>query len=278
MITLGFLWKYKLLILKASLPLSLILLLGFAFLLVGYNLEIAARGFESRYALEIFMKTGSSPESLDTLQQFLKAQPAYDKIEIVSQDAALDRMTQILGSDPTEALGYNPLPMSVIFYPKNTYKNRTYLEILKDQVEVIPAVEKGVFAGEWLQELEKFNSIFVKITAFFLLLVLFAYLLLFHMVLNHLWLKHQETAGKMHLLGVSRLGLRLPVYFWSLITALLTSVLALAILGIISNLVSQNFLALRFFLPRHVFAIAMTFTSVTVLLTIFKRMKIPTYE
>jgi len=274
----GFLWKYKLLILKASLPLSLILLLGFAFLLVGYNLEIAARGFENRYSLEIFMKTDSSPESLDTLQHFLKAQPAYDKIEIVSQDAALDRMTSILGSDPTEALGYNPLPMSIIFYPKNTYKNRTYLEILKEQVEANPVVEKGVFAGEWLQELENFYSIFVKITAFFLLLVLFAYLLLFHMTLNHLWLKHQETAGKMHLLGVSRLGLRFPVYFWALITALLTSVLALVLLGIISNLVSQNFLAMRFFLPRHVFAITIIFTSITVLLTIFKRMKIPTYE
>ena len=77
---LGFLNKYKLLILKSALPLSLILLIGFAFLLVGYNLQEAAHGIEGRYALEIFLKDEALQEDIDSLRAFLVQQPAYDKL------------------------------------------------------------------------------------------------------------------------------------------------------------------------------------------------------
>ena len=275
---LGFLNKYKLLILKSALPLSLILLIGFAFLLVGYNLQEAAHGIEGRYALEIFLKDEALQEDIDSLRAFLVQQPAYDKLETVTREDALERMSNILGEDLTEVLGYNPLPVSLIFYPIDSYKNRTYLEILKSQVEKFEYVGKGDFAGEWLEELENFNDIFVRITTAFLILVLIAYILLLYMILNHLWLKHQETAGKLHLLGMSRFNLRLPVYIWALISSVFTSILGLVILAVAASIVSEYFIELQYFEPRHVFAIIISFTAISVLLTIFKPMKIPTYE
>jgi cell division protein FtsX len=276
--TLRFIFKHKLLILKTALPLSLILLLGYALLLVGYNLETAARGMENRFALEIFIKNDMPEKSVDSLEHYLKLQPACQRTEIISRQAALDRMTGILDEDPTGALGYNPLPMSIVFYPKDSYKNRTYLEILKDQMEKNRIVERAVFAGDWLLELENFNIFFVRITSIFLILVVLAYILLFHMALNHLWLKYRDTAGKLHLLGMSRLRLRLPALAWSLLTGLLTSVLGLILTGIASGLISSNLITLQFFQPRHVFAIIAVFTTISFLLAIFKRMKIPTYE
>lgn len=273
-----FIFKHKLLILKTALPLSLILLLGYALLLVGYNLESTARGLENRFALEIFIKNDVPESSVDSLRHFLKLQPACERTEIVSSQAALDRMTNILGEDPTGVLGYNPLPMSIIFHPKDSHKSRTYLEILKEQMEKNQIVERAVFAGDWLLELENFNNFFIRITSIFLILVVVAYLLLFHMALNHLWLKYRDTAGKLHLLGMSRLRLRLPALAWSLFTGLVTSVLGLVLTAIASNLISNNLITLRFFQPRHVFAIIVFFVAISFLLAIFKRMKIPTYE
>lgn len=275
---LTFINSYKFLILKSALPLSLILLIGFAFLLVGYNLEEAAQGLESRYSLEIFLRNEATADNVDSLTIFLKHQPSFSKLEIVTQQDAMDKMSDLLDEDLVDVLGYNPLPMSVIFYPVDSYKSRTYLEILKQQVEEFPYVEKGVFAGEWLQELERFNSIFLKITSAFLILVLIAYILLFHMILNHLWIRHEQTAGKLHLLGMSRFQLRLPVYLWSLIMAFITSLVGLMILGIAAGLVSDYLIKLKFFEPRQVIAIIISFTAVSVLFTIFKRMKIPAYE
>jgi cell division transport system permease protein len=275
---LTFINRYKFLILKSSLPLSLILLIGFAFLLVGYNLQEAAQGLEGRYSLEIFLRNEATANNVDTLTIFLRHQPAFFNLEIVTQQDALDKMSNLLDEDLVDVLGYNPLPMSVIFYPSDSYKSRSYLEILKKQVEEFPFVEKGVFAGEWLQELEQFNSIFIKITSAFLILVLIAYILLFHMILNHLWLKHQQAAGKLHLLGMSRLQLRLPVYIWSLLMAFITSLLGLMILGIAAGLVSDYFIKLKFFQPQQVLAIIISFTIISLLFTIFKRMKIPAYE
>ncbi len=275
---LAFINRYKLLILKAALPLSLILLIGFAFLLVGYNLQAAAQGLEGRYSLEIFLRNEATAANVDSLTIFLRHQPSFSNLEIVTQQDALDKMSNLLDEDLVDVLGYNPLPMSVIFYPSDSYKNRTYLEILKKQVEEFSYVEKGVFAGEWLQELEQFNSIFVKITTVFLVLVLIAYILLFHMILNHLWLKHQQTAGKLHLLGMSRFQLRLPVYLWSLIMAFITCLLGLMILAIASGLVSDYLIKLTYFQPQQVVAIIISFTVISLLFTIFKRMKIPAYE
>jgi cell division protein FtsX len=275
---LGFLNKYKWLILKSALPLSLILLIGFAFLLVGFNLQQAAQGIEGRYALEIFLKDEALPDDIDSLQRFLLQQPAYDSLELVTREDALDRMSNILGEDLTEVLGYNPLPASIIFYPADSYKTRTYLEILKRQVELFDYVEKGVFGGEWLVELERFNAIFLRITNAFLILVMVAYVLLLYMILNHLWLKHQGTAGKLHLLGMSRFNLRLPVYIWSLISALITSIMGLVILAIAASIISNYFIYVRYFEPQHVIAIIVSFTAISVLLTIFKPLKIPLYE
>jgi len=276
--TLRFILKHKLLILKTALPLSLILLLGYALLLVGYNLETAARSMENRFALEIFIKNDMPEKSFDSLEHYLKLQPACERTEIISRQAALDRMTDILGENPTGALGYNPLPMSIVFYPKDSYKSRTYLEILKEQVEKNRIVERAVFAGDWLLELENFNIFFVKITSIFLILVVLAYILLFHMALNHLWLIYSDDAGKLHLMGMSCLRLRLPALAWSLLTGLLTSVLAMVLTGIASGLISSNLITLQFFQPRHVFAIIVFFTAISFLLAISKRMKIPTYE
>ena len=187
-------------------------------------------------------------------------------------------MTGILGEDPTAVLDYNPLPTSIIFYPNDSHKTRAYLEILKEQMEKNPIVERAIFAGDWLLELENFNTFFVRITSIFLILVVLAYLLLFHMALNHLWLRYRDTAGKLHLLGMSRLRLRLPALVWSLLTGLVTSVLGMILTGIASGLISGNLIALQFFQPRHVFAIVLAFTAISFLLAIFKRMKIPTYE
>lgn len=276
--TFRFLVRYKFLLLKSAIPLSMILLLGLAFLLVGFNLQTAVQSYEGRFSLEIFFESDTDDSAIDSLRQFLRQQPAYDHIEYISQQAALKRMTGILGEDPTALLDYNPLPASLIFYPVDDYKNRSYLEILKQQVEQFAYVEQGVFAGEWLSELEDFNQVFVRITLIFLVLVLTAYVLLFHMTINYLWLKYQPIAAKLNLLGMSRIRLRIAVYIWAMISAVLNSVLSLVILGIISDLISKHFIALLFFDPAYVLAVVIVITSISVLLTIFKRMKIPKYE
>jgi len=276
--TVRFLLRYKLLIIKSAVPLSLILLIGFAFLLVGFNLQDAVQSFEGRYSLEIFLNSEASDDMLDSLQQYLKNQPAYDKIEFISQEAALDRMTSVLGEDPTEVLGYNPLPASLIFYPIPEFKSKTYLEVLKMQVEEFDFVEQGVYAGEWLSDLEYFNTVFVRITLIFLVLVLIAYILLFQMTLNHLWLKYRPTAAKLNLLGLSRSRLRWPFYLWAVISAILNSVLGLVILAFVAGLISEHFINLKFFEPSHISAIIITFSSISILIAIFKRMKIPKYE
>ncbi len=273
-----FLNRHKMLILKASLPMALILLLGLAFLLVGYNLQQAAQGLEERFALEIFMRNDTPRETVDSLKYFLRHQPAYERIETVTQKDALDRMSGILGEDPTDVLGYNPLPMSIVFYPTDSYKTRTYLEILKKQVEENPGVEKAVFAGEWLAELERFNSMFIRVSSAFILLVLGAYILLFHMTLSHLWLKHSPTASKLHLMGMPRLKIRMPIYVWSMISATVTIAASMIALGVISSVVSERFLSLVFFEPRHVASIIIVFILVTLLMAVLKPMKIRSYE
>jgi len=269
--TIRFLVRYKFLLLKSAIPLSMILLLGMSFLLVGFNLQTAVQSYEGRFSLEIFFKNGTDEITIDSLKQFLVEQPSYDHLEFISQDAALERMTGMLGEDPSTVA-------SLIFYPLDDYKNRSYLEILKQQVEQFAYVEQGVFAGEWLAELENFNQVFVRITLIFLVLVLIAYVLLFHMTINYLWLKYRPIAAKLDLLGMSRIRLRIAVYIWAAISAVLNSVLSLVILGIISDLISKHFIALLFFDPTYVLAIIIIITSISILLTIFKRMKIPKYE
>ena len=200
--TFRFLLRYKLLIIKSAVPLSLILLIGFAFLLVVFNLQDTIQNYEGRYSLEIFVDNEAGDTMLDSLRLFLENQPACDSIEYISQEAALDRMTSVLGDDPTEVLGYNPLPASLIFYPRPEFKSKTYLEILKKQVEQFSFVEQGVYAGEWLSDLEYFNSVFVRITLIFLVLVLIAYILLFQMTLNHLWLKLPSHRRQAQSIGI----------------------------------------------------------------------------
>jgi len=272
-----FLRKYKGLILKSSLPLSLILFLGFAFLLAAYNLQIAAEKIESPFALEIFIKSEALAEEIDSLRSFLLFQPACERIETVSPEAAREKMAGILGEDPTAALGYNPLPMSLVFHPADNFRNRTYLEILKKQVEAFPIVEKSLFGGDWLRELERFNAIFLKITAAFLALVLTAYLLLLHLTLSHLWLKYQQTAGQLHLLGMSRFSLRFPVYIWALVASVFNLALTFFVLAISARLASRHLFAVKFFESREIVAIAIIFLAITLAFTLCKRMKIQSY-
>lgn len=276
--TFRFIYRYKFLILKTSLPLTLILLIGLVFLLVGYNLEQSVKGFENRYSLEIFLEPTVDSAALDTLKLYLNSQPGFDHLEVVTSQNALDKMTEILGEDPTRVLGYNPLPMSVVFYPSDNYKNRTYLEILKQEVEKFEHTDQAVFAGEWLSELENFNSYFIKVSAVFMVLVVAAYIFLFQMTLSHLWLKHQPDAGKFYLMGLSRFEIRTPVYLWSLCAAIFNILLSFALLKMASDYIDRYFVAVKFFEPQQLVALAIVFSALSIILAIVKPMKIPSYE
>ena len=275
---LKFFFKFKLLILESTLPLSLILLLGLAMLLIEYNLESAVRSPEKRYALEIFIRSDIPQAKIDSLNHYLRHLPACERTEIISQQTALDRMTEILGEDPTEVLDYNPLPMSIVFFPTDSHKNRSYLQVLKQQVEQDTIVERAIFAGDWLLELENFNSLFVKVTLIFLILAFLSYLMLFRMALNQLWLRYHNYAHKLYLLGMSRFHLRIPTIIWSVVVAVLAGVSSLAILGISTSIITHRMINLQFFPPRLVAGIIAIFIIIHILMAILKRVKIQAYE
>lgn len=79
-------------------------------------------------------------------------------VKYISRDDAAKRFKDQIGGDLIEALGYNPLPPSIIATLSGTMSRKEAWSVVARALEAIEGVDEVIYQGDLLQELDEFYS------------------------------------------------------------------------------------------------------------------------
>ena len=117
------------------------------------NLQTFSRQLSSDPQVSIFMTTDASAAEVTTVEQRLKSNSNFSRVEFISRDQAFARLKRSAGlADVLASLGRNPLPDAFVVTARGN--DPAILEALHDEARKWPQVEHVQLDAEWARRLD----------------------------------------------------------------------------------------------------------------------------
>jgi len=117
------------------------------------NLQTFSRQLSSDPQVSIFMTTDASAAEVAAVQQRLKSNSNFSRVEFISRDQAFARLKRSAGlADVLASLGRNPLPDAFVVTARGN--DPAILEALHDEASTWPNVEHVQLDAEWARRLD----------------------------------------------------------------------------------------------------------------------------
>ncbi|WP_442588865.1 cell division protein FtsX [Pedobacter sp. AW31-3R] len=180
--------------------------------------------------LNIIVDEGAKEAEVLQFQKELNANPAIKQTQYVNKELAAKNLTQDLGEDFVDFLGYNPLLSTVDVYMKADYANNKSIDTLKAQISKNPVVKEVIYQSSLIDMVNNnINTIGLIILGFAVILLIISVALINNTI--HLAIYSQRFLIKsMQLVGATKGFIRRPFVLIAMLHGLIASIIAVILL------------------------------------------------
>jgi cell division transport system permease protein len=189
--------------------------------------------------ISVFLTMNASKDDIARIGKQLQQHASVDHVEYVSREQALEQLKHSTGlADVIGGLTQNPLPDAYIVYPKKS--DAQTLEILRDELQKWPKLEKVQLDSAWAHKLEallKFGRLTVLILAALLSFALVA--ITFNTIRLQILTRRDEIEVS-KLIGATNAFIRRPFLYFGLLQGLLGGAAAWLIITVSLTLLNSS--------------------------------------
>lgn len=218
------------------------------FLLVSWNANQALRAIGDRREMVVYLRDDIADIELQALQA--KITELYGSSTFVSRSQAWEEFSQQVG-DPEllRAVDTNPLPASLRVKLKPELQNFVSMEASAGQIGQFPGVEAVRFGGEWVRRLDAVDSSARRAALAVGIVVALAIVFVIHNTMRLTVLARRQQVEIMMRLGASDRFIALPFLVEAVLQTLVASVVALALVFGLQQLLAPRIEGLVFLPP-----------------------------
>ncbi len=185
-----------------------------------------------KVGITVYLSDGATEEEKKALSEMLPRLGGVRKAAYLSEDEALRRFEEELGTRSylLEGVDENPLPASFEVDVYDDWKTADRMAELADKLRAVPGVESVVYGESWVGRLERWIYFVVALDLFLGIVLGLSTLLVVGNTMKLALEGRKDTVEVLRLVGGSRFQIRLPFVVEGAIIGLLSSTLAFAIL------------------------------------------------
>jgi cell division transport system permease protein len=180
--------------------------------------------------LNIIVDEGAKETDVLAFQKDLNANPAIKTTQYVNKEMAARNLTNDLGEDFVNFLGYNPLLSTVDVYLKADYANNKSIEVLKAGIAKNPVVKEVIYQGSLIDMVNKnINTIGLIILGFAAILLVISVALINNTIRLAIY-SQRFLIKSMQLVGATKNFIRKPFILLAALHGLIAAFIAILIL------------------------------------------------
>lgn len=180
--------------------------------------------------LNVIVDEGAKEADVLAFQKELNANAAIKQTQYVNKELAARNLTQDLGEDFVNFLGYNPLLSTVDIYLKADYANNKSIDALKAQIQKNTVVKEVVYQSSLIDMVNKnINTISLVILAFAIILLIIAVALINNTIRLAIY-SQRFLIKSMQLVGATKNFIRKPFLLYAGLHGLIAALIAIIIL------------------------------------------------
>lgn len=209
----------------------MLILLGLVVFFVGFAHEFS-NSLKENFTVTLMLDENTTQSQAYNIQTKLKALPCTRSLNYVSKEKALKEQSKALGTDPSDFLGYNPMPASFELRLKAEYANSDSLK------NILPPLRSDslivdVTAPQNL--MDSLNNNIRHISTIMLVVALLLTLVSFVLINNTIRLSvyaRRLTIRTMRLVGASYSFIRRPFVKKAMLIGIVSAVIAIGVIAI----------------------------------------------
>jgi len=222
--------KTKTIYISTIFSITLVLLMLGVLGLILVHAKNLSNYVKENIVLNIIVDEGAKEADVLQFQKDLNANPAVKQTQYVNKELAARNLTQDLGEDFVNFLGYNPLLSTVDVYLKADYANNKSIEALKAGISKNPVVKEVIYQSSLIDMVNKnINTIGLIILGFAAILLVISIALINNTIRLAIY-SQRFLIKSMQLVGATKNFIRRPFILIAMLHGLIASFIAVIIL------------------------------------------------
>jgi len=222
--------KTKTIYISTIFSITLVLLMLGVLGLILVHAKNLSNYVKENIVLNIIVDEGAKEADVLQFQKDLNANPAVKQTQYVNKELAARNLTQDLGEDFVNFLGYNPLLSTVDVYLKADYANNKSIEALKAGISKNPVVKEVIYQSSLIDMVNKnINTIGLIILGFAVILLVISIALINNTIRLAIY-SQRFLIKSMQLVGATKNFIRRPFILVAMLHGLIASFIAVIIL------------------------------------------------
>jgi cell division transport system permease protein len=222
--------KTKTIYISTIFSITLVLLMLGVLGLILVHAKNLSNYVKENIVLNIIVDEGAKEADVLQFQKELNANPAVKQTQYVNKELAARNLTQDLGEDFVNFLGYNPLLSTVDVYLKADYANNKSIEALKGTISKNPVVKEVIYQSSLIDMVNKnINTIGLIILGFAAILLVISIALINNTIRLAIY-SQRFLIKSMQLVGATKGFIRKPFILVAMLHGLIASIIAVTIL------------------------------------------------
>lgn len=222
--------KTKTIYISTIFSITLVLLMLGALGLILVHAKNLSNYVKENIVLNIIVDESAKEADILQFQKDLNANLAVKQTQYVNKELAARNLTQDLGEDFVNFLGYNPLLSTVDVYLKAEYANIRGIDQLKAQISKNPVVKEVIYQSSLIEMVNKnINTIGLIILAFAAILLVISIALINNTIRLAIY-SQRFLIKSMQLVGATKNFIRRPFILLAMLHGLIASIIAITLL------------------------------------------------
>ncbi|GGP60093.1 cell division protein FtsX [Shewanella algicola] len=234
MSSMGELWRSPVSSIMTMAVLGVSLSLPAALQVLVKNAENVTQSWNNAAEISLFINTGRSEQSIQSLLSRIKAFREVETVSYISRDQALEEFQRLSGFG--EALSYlddNPLPAVVTVTPSVKYSSPTGARELLAKLEREPEVNFGRLDIEWLERLQALLKLLEKTVLAIAALLVLAVVLVIGNTIRLAIMNRRTEIEVMKLVGATEAFIQRPFLYTGIWYGVIGGILAWLIINVL---------------------------------------------
>ncbi|MET1055028.1 MAG: permease-like cell division protein FtsX [Pedobacter sp.] len=222
--------KTKTIYISTIFSITLVLLMLGVLGLILVHAKNLSNYVKENIVLNIIVDEGAKEADVLQFQKELNANPAVKQTQYVNKELAARNLTQDLGEDFVNFLGYNPLLSTVDVYLKADYANNKSIDALKANISKNPVVKEVIYQSSLIDMVnQNINTIGLIVLGFAAILLVISIALINNTIRLAIF-SQRFIIKSMQLVGATKNFIRKPYILVAMLHGLIASFIAVIIL------------------------------------------------
>ena len=217
-----------------------LLLIGVAALLI-VNARSVSDYFKENLQLSVVLKQDVTDEEALAYQKSVETMPFIKGTHLVTREEGTAELEEMLGKDFLSVFETSPVPLSLDISLKADYVSPDSVAFVRRALGASPVVEEVSYQQTLVEKLNENLAMISLILGVFILLMLFISFVLINNTVRLNVFARRFTVHTMQLVGATRGFIRKPFMKGAVVQGLLSSIVALAILAGVLELLRRSF-------------------------------------